>query len=264
PIGKSLTSNSLTIYHQLKMKTFNAIIVEDEPAGMNSLKYKLEEYCPEINVIAWSQTAKKAIEHIKKLRPDVVFLDVRLDRGTGFDVLEAIPFTAFEVIITTAYDEYAMKAIKKQVLDYLDKPIKVSDLQAAVRKLVEKKSGSVPPPRKISLPVSSGEKYVNLEDILYLEAANTRSQAVLCPDEANPNHIFPIELTRLLGEMEHQLSRYGFCRPSKSYLVNLQNIKEYIRKDGGWIIMKDDKAINISSRFKESFHICRNNWMLQG
>ncbi|MEM7657755.1 MAG: LytTR family DNA-binding domain-containing protein [Bacteroidota bacterium] len=245
------------------MKIFRAIIVEDEPSGMKNLRYKLEEYCPEIKVIAESPTAKKAVEHIKKYKPDVVFLDVQLDQGTGFDVLEAIPFTAFEIIITTSYEDYAIKAIKKQVLDYLDKPIKVADLQSAVRKLVEKKSAHALPPRKISLPVASGEKFVNPEDILYLEAQNTRSQAILFPDDSNQSSIMPIELTRLLGDMEHQLSRYGFCRPSKSFLVNLINVKEYIRKDGGWIVMKNGKAINISNRYKDSFHICRNNWLMQ-
>ncbi|MEL6847159.1 MAG: LytTR family DNA-binding domain-containing protein [Bacteroidota bacterium] len=238
--------------------------MEDEPSGMKNLRYKLEKYCPEIEIVAESPTSKKAVEHIKKFRPDLVFLDVRLDRGTGFDVLEAIPFTAFEIIITTDHEEYAIKAIKKQVLDYLAKPIKINDLKAAVQKLVDKKGDRIPVPRKISLPIASGEKFVDPEEILYLEAMNTRSQAILFAPEEEGVGTKSVELPRLLRDMEHQLTRYGFCRPSKGFLVNLLNVKEYIRRDGGWVVMKDGKAINITNSYRESFHICRNDWLLRG
>lgn len=243
------------------MSTIKAIIVEDEPSGMKNLKWKLETYCPDIEVIADCPTAEKAIESIKRFRPDVVFLDIRLGKLTGFDVLEAIPFTNFEVIITTDYDEYAIKAIKKQALDYLTKPIRKTELEAAVQKLIERKDRTLFSPRRIALPISSGSKYVEVDDILYIEAQNTRSRVTLFSvHESNAKVSEPIVLTCVLKDMELQLRRFGFCKPNQSFLINLSHIMEYIRKDGGWAVMRNGKPINITNSYREQFHICRNNW----
>lgn len=244
------------------MRIFRTIIVEDEPTGLNNLKYKLNNYCPEINIVAECLSADHAINEISRNKPDVVFLDIRLDGMTGFDVLDSIPFDAFEIIITTDYNEYAIEAIKKQALDYLVKPIKKADLLSAVRKLHERKGNVWYGPQRVVLPVPTGEKFVDIHDILYIEAQNTRSLAYFISHKENLLEDSPVELTRLLRDMHVQLGRFGFCRPNKSFLVNMEHINEYIRRDGGWIIMRDGKAIHITNRFRESFRKCRNNWFM--
>lgn len=121
------------------MSVLRAIIVEDEPSGIKNLKYKLATHCPEVEVIAACSDGREAIQTIKRLLPDIVFLDVELGGMTGFDVLEAIPYPTFEVIFTTSYDDYAVQAIKKNALDYLLKPIAVDELLDAVAKARQKR-----------------------------------------------------------------------------------------------------------------------------
>ncbi|MEO0583976.1 MAG: LytTR family DNA-binding domain-containing protein [Bacteroidota bacterium] len=242
-------------------RPMKAIIVEDEPAGLKNLQWKIEQDCPELEIISTCRTGQKAIDRIRTLRPDVVFLDIRLDDMTGFDVLAAVPQTRFEVIITTAYDEYAIKAIKNRALDYLLKPIKREHLREAIDKLLGEQRLQVPRTSRIGLPINTGEKYVAIGDILYLEAQNTRCKAYVFNPQSSKQPI-EYELTRLLGDMEQQLGRYGFGRPNQTFLVNLQHIQEYLRKDGGWIVMTNQKPINITATYRDRFHQFRKDWEL--
>ena len=117
------------------MSTLRAIIVEDEPSGLENLKYKVANNCPEVEIVAECMSGQEAIRAIKRLLPDFIFLDVQLGDMSGFDVLEAIPYPTFEVIFTTSYDDYAVQAIKKNALDYLLKPIEVDELLDAIAKV---------------------------------------------------------------------------------------------------------------------------------
>lgn len=239
------------------MRTLKAIIVENEQASLRNLAWKIEQYCPEIEIVESCRKGKVAVDKIKSFRPDVIFLDIHLDGMTGFDVLEAIPYKGFDVIFTTDYNEYAIQAIKAQALDFLLKPVKREELEAAVSRLVQKHRIAKPISGRVSLAVATGEKYVDAKSILYLEAQNNRSRAFFRPELRQP---VQLDLTRSLREMEQQLTRYGFARPNQTFLVNLAQIQEIIRKDGGWVIMSDDKPINITNRYRDSFHQFRLDW----
>lgn len=162
------------------MKTLRAILVEDEPSGMENLQWKLKTYCPEIEVIASCASGEEAIKAIRRHLPDILFLDIRLGDITGFDVLKAIRNPTFEVIFTTSYDEYAIEAIKSSALDYLLKPLDVDELISAVGKARDKflqkaqvsnRLSSQPgQPTKMAFPISTGKLFLDVKDIVYAEA----------------------------------------------------------------------------------------------
>jgi len=239
------------------MRPLRAIVVEDEPAVLRGLVYKIEHHCPEIEIVEQCKSGRKAIEKIKQCRPDVVFLDIQLGDMTGFDVLAGVPFTRFEVIFVTHFNEYAIQAIREQALDFLLKPVDTDEWEQAVARLVAKHQQAQPRTDRIGLPIATGEKYVRLSHLLYLEAQNNRCQAHLLINQGTES---PLALSRPLAHMEHQLSRFGFARPNQAFLVNLEHINEFQRNDGGWLIMSDGKPIRITHSFRDRFHQFRRDW----
>ena len=245
------------------MNPLRAILVEDEPSGMENLQYKLQTHCPEVEVVATCFNGADAIKAIKMHLPDVLFLDIRLGDMTGFDVLQAIKYPSFEVIFTTSYDEFAIEAIKNSALDYLLKPVEVEELMDAVAKARSKQknggNSSVHPgntrktPTKMGFPISTGQQFLDLQEIIFAQADENVASLHLTE---NRN----IKLTRSLGWVEQELSDVGFCRIHHSYLVNLNHITEYIRNDGGYVILSNGKAISISRRRKDSFLEQLNSW----
>ena len=245
------------------MKPLRAILVEDEPSGMENLRWKLINHCPEVEIVAECSNGSDAIQQIKKHLPDVLFLDILLGDMTGFDVLKAINHPTFEIIFTTSYDEFAIEAIKNQALDYLVKPVLVDELQDAVAKARVKRQStpSAPAPMvqrssepKFAFPVSTGKLFLDLKEIIYAQADD--NVALLHIDQQKE----PISLTRTLGWLEEELSAYNFCRVHHSYLINFHHVKEYIRNDGGYVILSNGKAISISRRRKDHFLTKLETW----
>lgn len=242
----------------MRTRPIRAILVEDEKSSMETLQLKLENYCPRIEVIDSCMQGKKAIESIKRSNPDVVFLDIHLDGMTGFDVLDALPNKNFELIFITADDKLAIRAIKSRALDYLLKPVKGDELIEAVGKLGEKVDAKYPKTGRVAIPVSSGERYLDVADIMYIESDNTRCKAYLSPGVISSEEC--IEIPRLLKDMEHYLAPYQFCRPNQSFILNPAHIQEFIKKEGGAILMTDGKLIYVTNTFREKFHQARLNW----
>lgn len=241
----------------MRPKSIRAIIVEDEPAGMENLRWLLQKYCPEVKIIAACESGEDAIKTIKRYFPDVVFLDIHLGDMNGFDVLESIKKLVFEVIFTTAKDQYMLQAIRKQAIDYLMKPIKRSELQEAVQKVQMKLLSQNELPSKVGLPVATGERFVSASNILYLEANNFKSRATV----KTPNsEIATIELVRGLGKMAQQLQNYHFCRVHNSYLINLDHLIEYIRNDGGYVVMSNGKPFPVAKGRRDEFLQSIANW----
>lgn len=236
------------------MSNLRAILVEDEPTGMDNLRWKLQNNCPEVEIIEECTNGKDAIRAIKRQLPDLVFLDIRLGDMSGFDVLEAIKHPTFQLIFTTSYDEYAIQAIKNNALDYLLKPIDVDELMDAVAKARLKQresgSGSVSTESKSSsrfgLPIATGQQFIELEDIIYAQADDNVATVYLA-DKKN------IKISRSLGWLQEELQDKGFCRIHHSYLINLFQLSEYIRNEGGFVVMNGGKAISISRRRKDDF-----------
>jgi two-component system LytT family response regulator len=234
------------------MKSLRAIIVEDEPTGIENLRFKLNENCPEIEIVAECLNGKDAIRQIRRHLPDLLFLDIMLGDMTGFDVLKEIRQPTFEVIFTTSYDEYAIQAIKSNALDYLLKPIDIDELIEAVskmqRKLMEKESSSTSTsrPSKLGFPISTGQQFIDPDNIIYIAAEDNVAILHLPGREK-------VRLTKSLGFVEEMLEDRGFCRVHHSYMINFNHMKEYVRQDGGYVIMSDKKLISVARRRKDDF-----------
>lgn len=239
------------------------ILVDDEPRGLNTLKKLLQEYCPELKIVAECGTAESAKEQITQLEPHLVFLDISLPGKTSFDMLSELDKINFEIIFVTAHNQYTMQAFHYSAVDYLVKPIDEDLLADAVKRAIKRinvssvndnvstllynigKSGS-PQKMKLCIPSLKGFQVVELNDILFCEAAGSYTNFHFM------NHPF-ICSARPLYEYEEMLADSGFTRIHKSYLVNLLHVKEYIRGEGGQIILSNNKEIEVSRRKKESF-----------
>lgn len=237
------------------------VIVDDELKSRESLKILLEDFCEGVEVSALCQNVDEAIEAIQRVNPDVVFLDIQLQRETGFDLLTRLKHFDFNVIFTTAYSEYAIKAFKFSAIDYLLKPIDIEELKRSLEKL-EKRMGSTITERlqqlmqnirsessanfKLALPTTDGLIFIKVKNVLYCEASSNYTEITM---EDNKKYV----VSRTLKEYEDLLLDQDFFRIHHSTLINLNAIKKYVRGDGGYVIMSNDKSLDVSKRKKESF-----------
>ncbi len=238
-----------------------AIIIDDELKSRESLRILVEDFCDGVTVSASCQNVNEGIEAIEKFKPDVIFLDIQMQRETGFDLLTRIKDINFEVIFTTAYSEYAIKAFKFSAIDYLLKPIDIEELKAALVKVEKKvnnnisgrlkqmmdnlKGGSVEN-FKLALPTSDGLLFIKVNDIVYCEASSNYTQIYM---HDGKKHL----VSRTLKEYEDMLGENNFFRIHHSYLINLNLVKKYVRGDGGYVVMNNDTSLDVSKRKKEAF-----------
>ena len=240
----------------------NAVIVEDELRSREFLKKMITEFCPQVTVIKTASTVEEALAAIDDVKPNIVFLDIELHTGNGFDVLAGVKFKDFSVIFTTAYDHYAIKAIKFSAVDYLLKPIDVSELQAAVEKVAVEIKGNynqqalqmlmenVRKPAgnnfSITLATSDGLEFVPLHNIIRLEASGPYTHFFLKEGKK-------IIVCKNLKEYETLLSDHQFFRVHNSHIINIKEVKKMVKSDGGYAVMNDDSMINISPKKKDEF-----------
>jgi len=239
-----------------------AIIIDDERKARNVLKILIEENCPKITEIFEAENLLSGIELIKREQPKLVFLDIEMPEHSGLEILEFIDKKDFnfEIIFTTAYSEYAIKAFQLSAIDYLLKPVSPNVVTKAVDKAINfigssqinlkleelKKSLASTNFSKIGLPFSDGIKFVDFKDIIVLEADGMYTKIATTTTEllvSKPLKHF-VELLQ---------SQNLFYKPHRSYLINLSFIKEYIKKDGGYIIMDNDTTVSVSKDKKEEF-----------
>lgn len=244
-----------------------AVIIDDEEKSRKLLRNLLQTYCKNVEVAALADSVSDGIKAVRQQRPDIVFLDIVMPRENGFELLNQIEGIDFEVIFTTAYDQYAIRAIKACALDYLLKPIDVEELQMAMaraeEKLHDKQSPAVDqrlaefitnlqapesPPRKIGIPTLNGVKFCDIDRIM------------LCKAEGNYTTIYiegnqKLELVaRTLKEFEELLSEHNFLRTHRSFLVNLSHLKEYLRGsstnspdgEGGCVVLSNNLKAPVS------------------
>lgn len=244
--------------HHLK-----AIIIDDEENGRNFLKNMLAEFCPEVFLADMASNIQDGAIAIAQHAPDVVFLDIQMPFGTGFDLLEQLGEVDFEVVFTTAYDNYALRAIKFAALDYLLKPIDIEELKCAVNKAVNKRrqpSNSVDqmrhlmqmlqqgdrPPEKIALPSGEGLIFVKISDILRCEADGAYTHV-------HVKEIAPILVSKNLKGIENLLKGHPFYRVHHGHLIHLDYVKKYFRGRGGQVEMEDGSVVDVSVRRKDGF-----------
>lgn len=236
-----------------------AIVIDDEEESRDSIVYILNNYCDNIDIIAEAENVKQGVEAIKNELPDVLFLDIDMPDGTGFDLLEQFPEPDFQVIFITAHDQYALKAIKFSALDYILKPVNPKHLMDAVKKLktikpdydlISKQISTLFKNRngfdRITLSTFEGLRFVLLNDIIRCEADGNYTNFYLVSGEK-------ILVTKTLKDFDETLSDHDFIRIHKSHLVNLKYIDRYIKGEGGAIVMTDGAQVEVSRRRKEYF-----------
>ena len=240
------------------MKT--AIIIDDELKGRIALSQKLQDYCSDVRLVGEAENGDEGIKLIERLKPDIVFLDIEMPRMDGFEMLHRLPEKNFDLVFTTAYDQYAIKAIKYAAFDYLLKPIDIEELKLAVSKSnnsqnrnTEKKLEVLDQNlhgksylNKIAISSIDGLLFFNISDIVYLEASNNYTTISFS------NHP-KLLASRTLKDFEDLLPAEIFFRTHHSYLVNLNYIKRYIKGDGGQIEMENGTYIDVARRKKEDF-----------
>lgn len=237
-----------------------SVIVDDEYKSRESLRILLEEFCDSVKVCALCQNVDEGIQAIKDFKPEVVFLDIQMQRETGFDLLTKIQDVNFEVIFTTAHSEYAIKAFKFSAIDYLLKPIDLEELKLAISKVNKKfhdnitlrlehlvqNLRSTSENYKLALPTSDGLFFVKVSDIIYCEASSNYTEIVTGDGK---KHL----VSRTLKEYDDMLTDHNFYRIHNSYLINLNAIKKYVRGEGGYVVMNNDRSLDVSKRKKEGF-----------
>ena len=239
-----------------------ALIVEDEKQSRQLLNTLLDKYCPDIEVLATAANVKEAAEAIEKHQPNLVFLDITMPDGTGFDLLEKISPIKFDIIFTTATDKYAIKAIKYSALDYLLKPIDIEELKDAVNKLLQKESNlstvenithllqnlkqSNDSYQKITLPIGSTYEIIFVKDIIRCEAEGSYTMFHL----ANGKKFL---VTSGLAQYEELLPTKDFMRIHRHHLINLNHVVRYLKTDSGIAVMSDGTNIEVSRRKNTEF-----------
>lgn len=237
-----------------------AIIVDDEKHCRDVLGLLLQKHCPVVRLVASCADGQSAVESIEMHHPDIVFLDIEMPGMSGFDVLETTRFTNFEVIFTTAYNEYAIKAIRHNALDYILKPIDKDELIQAVARMRQdtpvKETSKVDKfieylnrqkmGDRIALPTSDGLQILQSEEICFCESEGGYTRFFLTNGKVSL-------ISKTLKEVEDVLEPKGFCRVHHSYLINLRYVQKYIRGDGGEVIMSNGKNIPVSRNKKQEF-----------
>lgn len=238
-------------------------IIDDEENSRDSLKGKLDLFCPEVEIAGEASGVEEGISIITESQPDAVFLDIKLAGESGFDILEHIKESEDvdpEVIFITAHDEFAIQAIKFSALDYLLKPIDPEELVKSIRKvegrkglprnaanlnvLVENIRQASDSPKKIVVPTSDGMHVIKLSDIVRLESSSNYTTFYLNTEKS-------LLASKTLKEFDNMLTGYNFHRVHKSHLVNMNYLKRYVQTDGGYLILEDGSKIPVANRKKE-------------
>jgi two-component system LytT family response regulator len=236
-----------------------AIIIDDEPDCCEVLTILLEKHCPDVKVMATCHSAEEGIAAITHHAPQLVFLDIEMPHMNGFKLLEALPSINFEIIFTTSYDQYAIKAIRFSALDYLLKPIDREELQSAISKatkrlqhplpqqleiLIQKFNHQVNKVNRIALPTMEGLQLISLDSII--SCASSSNYTILLMKENQK-----LTVSRTLKDIEEMLEDYNFMRVHHSYLVNVNEVRKYIRGEGGNLIMSDGSSVDVSRSKKD-------------
>lgn len=243
-------------------KKFTAIIIDDEAKARRILETLLTDHCEEITVLDTADDVLSGIKSIHKHKPDIVFLDIEMPGYTGFQLLDFFDEINFAVVFTTAYSEYAVQAFQVSAIDYLLKPIQIDQLKNAIDKVSKlkdvnnnrdkintlKENLEEHQIKKIALSTSQGLIFVAVADIIYLEADGSYTHLFL-------NDGSKILISKKIKEFEQMLQNdIRFFRTHRSFLVNIHFIKQYVKQDGGHLVMENGAIVHISRERKDDFN----------
>ncbi|MEN9640437.1 MAG: hypothetical protein RLZZ262_2306 [Bacteroidota bacterium] len=238
----------------------NVLLIDDEKTSRNVLRSYLTKYCPDVTIAAEAENVQQALVAIQDYNPDLIFLDVEMPQGNGFDLLEAVGEASFETIFVTAYDQYAIQALNCSAAYYLLKPVSIDELVEAVDKVRKSIGQTIAKPqarvllenfqvlqeqqKKLVLPLLEGFEVVKLEDIVSCDANDNftdfhfvdRPKMMIC---------------RTLKFYEELLEQSGFLRVHKSHLINLNHVTKYHKGKGGEVVMSNGQTIAVSPQKKD-------------
>ena len=216
-----------------------AVIVDDEKHSVATLAWKIENFCPDVELMAQFTDSVEALGFIKENKPELLFLDIEMPRLNGFELLEELEDPDVKVIFITAYDEFGIKAVKANALDYLLKPVQNQELKAAIDKYKELRSTNTAANSneamktgKIALATKESIEFVEPDDIICCSSDSNYTMIYLAGNRKKL-------ISKTLKEVEQWLSSYGFFRSHNSHLVNLKHIREYVRSEGGYLVLTD-------------------------
>lgn len=234
-----------------------ALIIDDEANNREKLHNSVTKYCPDVQIIGEADGVRTGISAIRNRLPDLILLDIKMNDGTGFDLLNHFDSVDFKVIFVTAYEEYAVKAFRMSAVDYLLKPVDPDELVEAVKKAGEQikrnlqsqltalKSNLQPgQSRKIVLKDADNVHLINISDIIHA-GSDSNYTIFHFPDNKK------IMVSRQLKDYDDMLGDLGFFRVHKSHLVNLEQITRFEKADGGYLVMSDNSRVPVSSRKRE-------------
>ena len=236
-----------------------AIIVDDETDCCETIAELLQTYCPEVEVTGIYHNGAEALPAILQHPPDLVFLDVEMPKMNGFEMLEQLSQVDFDIIFTTSYDQYALKAIRFSAIDYLLKPIDRNELQKAVQKIIHRSQRTISkqieilmqrihqPAKsisKIALPTMEGLQMIPVDSIIRCESDGNYTTLLLKGRQK-------LLVSTSLKEIEEMLEDYSFARVHRSWLVNLNEVEKYVKGEGGYLIMSDGSSVDVSRSKKE-------------
>jgi len=240
----------------------NTLLIEDNADAAEKLRFLLTKYCAEkVNLLVHAASGQEGIAAIAEYRPDLVFLDIELGDMTAFEMLERIDPVDFQVIFTTAHDHYAIKAIRYSAVDYLQKPIGREELLAAIvraennpmrmlREQVSQLAHHAQPKsvllEKIALTTSDGLVFKKIQEIVRCESDRMYTVVLLSDGEK-------LLVSKPMGQLEEILDGQGFFRVHNSHLINMRHIRQFVRTDGGYVVMEDGATVSVARNRKEEF-----------
>ena len=240
----------------------NTIIIDDEKNQRSVIRQIIEKYCPDISVVGEADNIDDAFSLINSLQPDLIFLDVEMPYGSGFDLLTKFDEVPFEVIFVTGFGHYAVKAFEFNALHFIQKPVDDKVIMQAVARararmqektranyynvVLENLRDPMSLDNQIAIPLVEGFEFIKVKDI------------VRCKSEAGSTFIYLSNSKRIFSSKnlkgyESLLKDYNFCRVHNSHLINISHIKKYLKSDGGIVVMSDNSEIPISRRRKDAF-----------
>lgn len=239
------------------MEIIRAIIIEDEPEAQAMLQALLEKYCPNVQLLGAASNVQEGVALIKATQPDLVFLDIEMPGEKGLFLFQYFEQVDFEVIFTTAYDEYAINAIRLSALDYLLKPIGLEELQTALQQFQKKRSNQqlhtalyqqltqqANLPKRLALPSKNSFVFLEVEQIMYCQADGSYSTFVTC---GGKKHL----VAKPLKEYADLLENLGFVRVHRSAIINLHYVDELIRTRPQSVVMKDQQRLPLAQSRKD-------------
>lgn len=238
------------------------ILIDDEKSALQSLKLDLEEYCPELSIVALCKTPADGLKSIEEHTPDLVFLDIEMPRMNGFELLQSLSEVTFDVIFVTAYDQFAVRAFEFNAVDYLLKPILSSQLIQAVQRVQKKQQHqfdqndlsalitnvhlqSQQVMENIALPCSDGYEFVPINEITHLDGESNYTWVHL---KSQKKYL----VAKTMKQLATMIQFPQFFRAHKSHIVNLNHVAKYVRGRGGYLVLRDGTQIPVSRTQKDA------------